>query len=241
MTGLARRNYSVENREDYLFRNQNGMETCIVLSEEYAELFARRKFMEREKVKEILRRLNTEGIHYALVGGMALAHHTIPRMTQDVDFLVLSEEVERVRQLFAPYYVRGTAVVGIYDFEGTHFDIITANLRFKRAIITNAIDDTIDDVPVKVANVRDLILLKLLAAPERPELPKKMQDRTDAASLLQYSIDCISPDDITYIAQHLLTSAYTREEAEKFRKEVEWLNETLEAMGLGDRKYPLSS
>ena len=49
--------------------------------------------MERETVKEVLRRLNESGARYCLIGGLALAHHSIPRLTQDVDILILPEDI----------------------------------------------------------------------------------------------------------------------------------------------------
>ncbi|HIE51571.1 MAG TPA: hypothetical protein EYP85_07400 [Armatimonadetes bacterium] len=44
---------SLEPREEFLFPGQTGLGTCLTLSEEYAALFAGRKFMERGKVKEV--------------------------------------------------------------------------------------------------------------------------------------------------------------------------------------------
>jgi hypothetical protein len=91
-------------KDEYLIRGRNGLETCLILSEEYAQLFSKRKFMERETVKDVLRRFNDSGARYCLIGGLALAHHSIPpipRQTQDVDVLVLSEDVPQVQQLLA--------------------------------------------------------------------------------------------------------------------------------------------
>ncbi|MCZ6676129.1 MAG: hypothetical protein O7E52_02645, partial [Candidatus Poribacteria bacterium] len=109
----------IEPREAYLFQGKNGLETCILLSEDYASMFAKRKLMERDKVKEILRRLNAEEIPYAIIGGMALAHYCPPRTTQDLDLIVLAEDAGKVRQIFQPYYRSGTAIVGVYDYQGT--------------------------------------------------------------------------------------------------------------------------
>lgn len=98
-------------QEEYLLKGRNGLETCLVLSEDYAEMFAKRKFMERETVREVLRRLNESGARYCLVGGLALAHHSIPRLTQDVDILILPEDLPLAQQALAGGELRGTAVV----------------------------------------------------------------------------------------------------------------------------------
>ena len=229
----------LEKRSDYLLRGQNGLETCLTLSEDYAEMFAKRKYMERDKVKEILRRLNEAQVRYAIIGGMALAHHAVPRFTQDLDLMVLAEDAPRVHEMFSDHYQRGTAVARIYDFNGTRFDIQPTSLRVKRAVIDHAIDDTIDDVPVKVAGLRDLILLKLLAVPERPELPKRLQDEADVAALLQHNAERITSEDVQYIGRNLLAVCFTGDEVKKYRQVIVWLNETLSALGMADRRYPL--
>lgn len=76
-------------QEEYLIRGHNGLETCVILSEE--GLLGKRKFMERDTVKDVLRRFNEGGVRYCLVGGLALAHHSIPRQTQDVDIMEPSD------------------------------------------------------------------------------------------------------------------------------------------------------
>src|SRR5437879_6482184 len=155
-------------KEEYLIKGHNGLETCVILSE--TPMFAsERKFMERETVKEVLRRFNENGVRYCLVGGLSLAHHSVPRRTQDVDILVLPEDLPLVQQVLAGHEQRGTAVVLIFQIGETRIDIIPANLRAKRAAVLNCIDDVLDDLPVKVVNLRDLILLKMWAAPDRPE------------------------------------------------------------------------
>ncbi len=229
-----------EPREEFLFRGKNGLETCIVLSEDYASMFAKRKFMERDKIKEILQKLNEANIPYAIIGGMALAHYCPPRLTQDLDLIVLAEDAEKVRQLFSPYYLRGTAIVGIYDYHGTRFDVLRASLRLQRSVVSNATDNMIDELPVKVARLQDLILLKLIAAPNRPEMGKRMQDQTDVVQLISYNHEKITAADIATICQTLLQQAYTLADRDKFIQIIQWLNETLDELELSDRKFPLS-
>ena len=77
--------------------------------------------------------------------------------------LVRREDVRRVQRLFRPYYLQETAVVMIFDVEGTHVDVLPANLRLKQTAIDHAIDVLVHDVPAKVVSVKDLLLLKLLA------------------------------------------------------------------------------
>jgi len=226
-----------EQRFSGLLPGLNGVETCLTLSEEYGDLFGGRKLMERERVRDILRTLNEAQIHYAIIGGVAMGYHSIPRATQDIDVLVSREDIPRVQRLLQPYYRRGTAVIMIFDVEGTHLDVLPATLRYGRTAIENAIDVLVHDIPAKVVSVRDLLLLKLFAIPDRPDPVKAMQDRTDVAALLRDNADNISQEDITYLVRTLLGLAFTREDVEKYQRLIVWLNESLDLLGMADRRY----
>ena len=226
-------------KEEYLIKGHNGLETCVILSEDYGRMFAKRKFMERETVKDVLRRLNEGGVHYCLIGGMALAHYSVPRLTQDVDILVLPEDLPIVQQALAGHEQRGTAVVLIFQIGETRIDIIPANLRAKRAAVLNCIDDVLDDLPVKVVNLRDLILLKMWAAPERPDRGKRLRDEADIVELIEYNSEKVLAADIAYLCQTLLKMVYTPPDTQKYRAQIEWLNGELEKLGLSDRRYEL--
>jgi|SRR6266571_7838283 len=205
---------TVHLQQEYLIPGRNGLETSVILSE-----VCKRRFMERETVKDVLRRFNENGVRYCLVGGLALAHHSIPRLTQDVDVLVLPEDLPLVQKLLEGSAHRGTPVVMIYQIGDTRIDIIPADLRAKRAAVLEAIDDTIEGLPVKVANLRDLILLKMWAAPERPERGKRLQDETDIVQLLEFNADKISPVDIAYVCRSLLALCYTPTDTNKPRSD----------------------
>jgi hypothetical protein len=226
-----------ESRFTGLLPGLNGVETCLTLSEEYGDLFGGRKRMERERVRDILRMLNEARIRYAIIGGVALGYHSIPRATQDIDVLVRREDIPRVQRLLQPYYCRGTAVVMVFDVAGTHLDVLPATLRYGRTAIDNAVEVMVHDIPAKVVSVRDLLLLKLFAIPDRPDPIKAMQDRTDVAALLRDNADTISQEDITYLVRSLLGLAFTRRDVEKYQQLIRWLNETLDLLGMADRCY----
>jgi len=226
-----------EHRSDDLLPGLNGVETCLALSEEYGELFWGRKLMERGKVKAILQTLNAEHIRYAIIGGVALGYYATPRATQDIDVLVSREDVPRLQRLLQRYYLRGTAVGMVFNVDGTHLDVLPANLRLKRAAIDDAIEVFVDDVPARVVSVRDLLLLKLLAIPDRPDLDKRRQDEADVTAILRQNADKISREDIAYLASSWRGLVFTREEAQKYQNLISWLNETLELLGLADRRY----
>jgi hypothetical protein len=226
-----------ESRFTGLLPGLNGVETCLTLSEEYGDLFGGRKRMERERVRDILRMLNEARIRYAIIGGVALGYHSTPRATQDIDVLVRREDIPRVQRLLQPYYRRGTGVVMVFDVAGTHLDVLPATLRYGRTAIDNAVEVMVHDIPAKVVAVRDLLLLKLLAIPDRPALDKRRQDEADVTALLSQNADSISQEDITYLVRSLLGLAFTRRDVEKYQQLIRWLNETLDLLGMADRRY----
>jgi predicted nucleotidyltransferase len=230
-------NRSTEHRSGDLLPGLNGVEACLTLSEQYGDLFWGRKLMEPEKVRAILQRLNEEHIRYAIIGAVALGYYATPRATQDIALLVRREDVPHVQRLFRPYYLWGTAVVMAFDVDGTHLDVLPANLRLKRTALDDAIDVFVHGVPAKVVSVRDLLLLKLLAIPDRSDPIKAMQDRTDVAALLRDNPDKISREDIRYVVSSLRGLVFTREDALKYQKLLHWLNDTLELLGMADRRY----
>ena len=225
---------------DYCIQGHNGLETSVILSEEYAGWFARGKFMERATVKDILRQFNERGIRYCLIGGLALAHHSIPRMTQDVDLLVIPEDMPLVQQVLAGYELHGTSVVLVFQVGATKIDVQPANLRAKREAVLSAIDDLIDEQMVKVVNLRDLLFLKMWAVPMRHEMGKRSQDQTDIIGLLEFNSEKVTAEMISYICRALLAMVYSAEDTAKYRTQIEWLNNLLEELGLGHCRYQLS-
>jgi len=49
-------------------------------------------------LRHLRQRLNAEGIPYALLGGLALAEHGYPRLTEGIDLLLTPSGLERFRQ-----------------------------------------------------------------------------------------------------------------------------------------------
>ena len=53
-----------------------------------------------DALHRLTKRFDAAGIPYALLGGLALAEHGYPRLTQDIDLLLTKEGLERFRQRF---------------------------------------------------------------------------------------------------------------------------------------------
>ncbi len=229
----------LEPRSAFVMPGKNGIETSLAILDVISRFsFAKgRTTMQADKVKEILRRLNEAGIPYALIGGLAYSQYAPPRATEDMDLIVLLQDAQKVRQLFPGCYQRGTAIAEVYDLEGTRFDVQPARRRSQVAVLNEALDGTIEGEPVKVASLRNLLFLKLWASVERRERGKRMLDLADITNLLEYNPEKVPAADIAYIAQNVLGLGYTPEESAKYRKAVEWLNDTLDDLSMSDRKF----
>jgi hypothetical protein len=228
----------VETRDDYLLKGRNGLESAVIISDQLGNMWGGPKLMEWERFKAILRTLNENEIRYAIIGGIAMGQHALPRTTRDLDILVAMEDLQKVRALFEKYYQSGTQVVQVYDIEGTRLVVLPANLRFRVAALDARIDSNLEEVNTKVVCVRDLLTLKLFAIADRTDPVKALQDKADAAALLKYGAETITKDDINYIAKTVLGMGYTKEEAEKFHNVILWLNETLELLKMEEMTYP---
>ena len=224
---------------EYLIPGCNALETSLVLGQSWTR--DGKPYMLIDTVKRVLRMLDEQNIPYAVIGGLAVSHHAVPRLTQDVDLIVATEDAGKFRALFPNCYQRGTAIVEIYEIEGTRVDVLPAKLRYQRAVVKNAVAGQIQGTPAKVASVRDLILLKMFAAPNRPELYARRQDETDITALLRVNSTSISDDEIRYVGDRLLELCFTVEERAKTGRQIEWLNDTLVQLGMPDRIYPLAS
>lgn len=232
-------NEYVETREDYLVKGRNGLESAVIISDQLGNVWGGKKLMEWEKVKFILRTLNENNIKYAIIGGIAMGQHALPRTTHDLDILVAVKDLGKVRKLFKKHYKGGTTVVQIYDIEGTRLDVLPGKLRHRVAALDDAIDSHLDEIPTKVVSVRDMLILKLLAVADRKDATKALQDRADAGQLLKYGKEFLSKEDIVYIAKNVLLFGYTEEDAQKYRALVQWVNDILAQLDMTDLIFPM--
>jgi hypothetical protein len=222
---------------EYLLPGRNALETSLVLGQSWTR--EGKPYMLVETVKRVLSTLEQNGIAYAVIDGLAVSHHAVPRLTQDVDVLVRAEDLGRIRSLFPGCYQRGTAVVEIYDIDGTRVDLMPAKLRYQREAVAETVTGEIEGTPARIAAVRDLLLLKMLAVSERPLLGDRKQDEADITRLLEMNKQNIAAGQIRYVGDRMRELAYTAAEQAKISKQLQWLNETLTQLGMADRLYPL--
>lgn len=147
---------------------------------------------------------------YAIMGGIAVRAHGLPRPTFDVDFVVTVPR-ERLADLFAaiehlgytvPEQYRGgwvDSVGGMPLFKvrlflggrGIDADIFLAENEFQASVMSRRITEDVEGKSVRLITAEDLILFKLLAGRPRDLLDIKdilfMQGQLDAAYMQRWA------------------------------------------------------
>ena len=123
----------------------------------------------------IVEHFQNEGIAYALVGGVAMAFHTEPRFTKDIDLLIRHADFVRTHDILtnagysqsAPPWTFKKSALTLHRFlkvendDEMVIDILVAGDRDNQRIIDNALDANSEKWGViKVATKEDLIRLK---------------------------------------------------------------------------------
>ena len=126
------------------------------------------------------------GIPYALMGGVAVGVHGIPRPTHDLDFTI-SMDRSRLPGLYAAVEQRGYSVPEQYASgwvdavaemplvrvrqwvkgKAIDIDIFLAESRFQQSVIDRRQQLEVDDLRAWVVSPEDLIVLKIIAGRPR--------------------------------------------------------------------------
>lgn len=147
---------------------------------------------------------------YAIMGGIAVRAHGLPRPTFDVDF-VLAIPRGQLGELFTAIEQRGYSVPEQYrggwvdsvggmplfklrlflEGRGVDADIFLAENDFQREVMRRRIEDEVEGKPVRLITAEDLILFKLLAGRPRDVLDVKdiffMQGQLDEAYMRRWA------------------------------------------------------
>jgi hypothetical protein len=140
--------------------------------------------------------LEQHGYQYAVMGGLAVRVHSIPRPTHDVDLTVsidrselpkLIQSLEQLGHSIPESYrhgwvdeVAGMPLIKVRTYltesTGVDIDIFLAETSFQKSCLARRVEVTVVDKKLWVVTPEDLILLKLLAS--RP------RDLLDVADIL---------------------------------------------------------
>ena len=140
---------------------------------------------------ELSRRLDEEGIEYALIGGMALGYHGFVRVTQDIDLLLTREGLQEFKEKLAR---RG--YVPLFPGANKHFKdtahgvnvkIITSGKypgdgKPKEVLFPDPASVSQDIDGLKVVRLETLIELKLASGLTAPH---RIRDLADVQQLIE--------------------------------------------------------
>lgn len=133
---------------------------------------------------------SAQEVAIALIGGLAVGVHAVPRATKDIDITVVTRAEPTAlleslaRSNLVPAFVESVeiaAVSGVLPLRhtpsGAIIDFIFARFGYQHDIVDRAVELQVAGVMVPVATAEDLCFMKLIAA--RP------QDLADVAALLK--------------------------------------------------------
>lgn len=138
----------------------------------------------------IVRDFEADGVEYALVGGVAMAFHSEPRFTRDIDLLSFPDDIDTIRRILdglgyfessPPWTFRSTPLtlhrfLKVVGEEDMVIDILLAGNDEHGQIIRDAIVAKEDNGSyVRVARKADIIFLK--------RKRDSLQDRADIEKL----------------------------------------------------------
>ena len=143
-------------------------------------------------LRRLTQRLNVEGIPYTLLGGLALAEHGYPRLTEDIDLLLTPSGLERFRQQLVGRGYRPAfsgAKKTFRDTEtGVRIEIVTAG-EYPGDGLPKPVtfpDPTAPGVTVEIEGIRVVTLEKLieLKLASGMSAPHRLRDLADVQDLI---------------------------------------------------------
>jgi hypothetical protein len=139
---------------------------------------------------KIVQHLQREHVHYALIGGVAIAFHAEPRFTRDIDILLMKSDLAKVTAILetegyfsssAPWTFKDSGLTlhrffKAEDDQQMLVDILIAGDEKHEQIIKNAKEtESKGTGTVRVATIEDLIWLK--------QMRNSKQDQADIERL----------------------------------------------------------
>ena len=144
----------------------------------------------------LVEHLEKRSLLYAVIGGIAMAFHDLPRFTKDIDILILPADLDDIRALFQhlgyfessdPWIFRSTEAT-LYRFVKTEepdymvVDVLVGHEQRHREIIERVIVEESEAGPVPIARKDDLIWLKQLRNSDQDQVDiKRLTDDENRA------------------------------------------------------------
>jgi len=141
--------------------------------------------------KFLITTLKRHKIDFALIGGFALQAAGITRTTRDVDLVILSKDVTKIKDIMLKHgYELIHESEDVLNFAGKKFelgrvDFLLAHRKYALAMLERAKEKPVlgGRFKIKVVRIEDLIGLKLQASANDPE--RLRQDMADIEQLIR--------------------------------------------------------
>jgi predicted nucleotidyltransferase len=126
---------------------------------------------------DVMRWLTAEGIRGTIVGGVAASILGRPRMTRDVDVLIVAEDTgwDRLVRSASAFFItpRIDAVVDFaartrvlllrHETSGVDIDVMLGGLSFHRELIDRSSSVDVGTLQIRVPSAEDLVIMKAVA------------------------------------------------------------------------------
>lgn len=114
------------------------------------------------------RQLSAAGVDCILIGGFAVNYHGYTRNTLDVDFMIVTEQLDVVRQImkqagFTNIVIENNVAFFTSPNSPLRVDFLRVDGDTMRKLLVNAIPANVHGYELKVPALRDLIAMKIFA------------------------------------------------------------------------------
>ena len=114
------------------------------------------------------RQLSAAGVDCILIGGFAVNYHGYTRNTLDVDFMIVTEQLDAVRRIMTQAGFTNVAIENNVAFFNTpnsplRVDFLRVDSETMRKLLANAMRASVHGYELKVPALRDLIAMKIFA------------------------------------------------------------------------------
>jgi predicted nucleotidyltransferase len=152
--------------------------------------------------------LDAHGVHYALIGGMAMAMRGLQRTTLDLDFILLLSDLKIADEILLSHgYRREFHSENVSHYLGSdpalgRIDLLHAFRSATLGMLARA--ERLpwpDGIAVPVVHIEDLVGLKIQALVNDPS--RQSRDWADISQMLRHAGDCAIPIDWELITDYL--------------------------------------
>jgi hypothetical protein len=114
------------------------------------------------------RQLSEAGVDCILIGGFAVNYHGYTRNTLDVDFMIITEQLDAVRQIMTRAGFTNISIennVAFFNAPGSSLrvDFLRVDVDTMRKLGANAIRASVHGYEIRVPALKDLIAMKIFA------------------------------------------------------------------------------